>query len=126
MANDVQANAHLGEAGFRTFLRIADRWRLTEKERIGILGLDTVAQLAVLEMGETDALAESTLERLSYALGIYKAINTLLPVPERADSWIRAANTAPTFAGRPPIDRMITGSISDLRAVRQYLDAQLI
>jgi hypothetical protein len=34
------------------------------------------------------------------------------------------ANTAPLFAGKSALDRMLGGQVADLFVVRQYLDAQ--
>ena len=64
------------------------------------------------------------LERLSYLFGIYAALQILLPVAERADEWVRKPNSAPLFGGRPALERMLGGQVSDLFVVRQYLDAQ--
>jgi len=67
-------------------------------------------------------LGRDALERISYVLGIYKALHILLPQPEAADAWVRKPDTA--FAGRSALDRMTRGSIVDLHAVRSYLDAE--
>ena len=64
-------------------------------------------------------LSRDTLERLSYLLGIYKALQILLPDPAAADAWVRRPNAAPLFAGRSALDRMLAGNVSDLSAVRQ-------
>lgn len=69
-------------------------------------------------------LPRDTLERLSLVFGIYKALQVLLPVPERADAWPRRPNDAPLFGGRTALERMLTGMTSDLYVVRTYLDAQ--
>jgi hypothetical protein len=114
-----------GAAGLRTFFRIAERWKLTDNEQSSLLGLHDLSDLAELKSCARSAVSPDMLERISFVLGIFKAINTLLPVPQRADGWIRAANITPLFAGAPPIARMASGSLSDLRSVRQHLDCQL-
>ena len=68
-------------------------------------------------------VSASTLERISYVLGIYKALHILLPNPQAADSWIHRPNSAPPFNGAPALERMLGGTIGDLYVVRQYLDA---
>jgi hypothetical protein len=65
-----------------------------------------------------------TLERLSYLLGIYKALQILLPDPQAADEWVRKSNSAPPFGGDSALERMLSGQVADLYVVRQYLDAQ--
>jgi hypothetical protein len=91
--------ADMSAAGLRAFFSIANDWTLSADEQIVLL------------------------ERLSLILGIYKALQILLPQPEAADGWIKRANTAPPFGGRRALDRMLAGNVSDLVAVRQYLDA---
>ena len=69
-------------------------------------------------------LPRDTLERLSYILGIYKALQILLPDEQAADRWIRKPNVAPVFAGRSALEQMLSGQVADLYRVRQYLDAE--
>ena len=64
------------------------------------------------------------LERVSYLLGIYKALQVLIPVPSAADTWVKRPNRAPLFNGRSALDVMLSGNVSDLFLVRQYVDAQ--
>ena len=59
--------------------------------------------------------------RLSYILGIYKALQILFQSPETADQWINKKNTV--FGGQSALDRMLAGQITDLAAVRDYLDS---
>lgn len=69
-------------------------------------------------------LSRDTLERISYLLGIYKALQILLPDPHAADAWVRRPNQAPVFGGRSALERMLSGHVADLFVVRRYLDAQ--
>jgi hypothetical protein len=64
------------------------------------------------------------LERLSYILGIYKALQILLPDEAAADAWIRQPNDAAPFGGRTALERMLSGHVADLYEVRRYLDAE--
>jgi hypothetical protein len=61
---------------------------------------------------------------LSHLFGIYAALRRLLPVPERADEWIRKPNTAPFLAGASAPDRLMGGQRADFLVVREYLDAE--
>ena len=106
----------------RTFFRIAGVWGLTEQEQIRILGLESRATLQSWKRGDVAAISKDALERISYVLGIYKGLHILLP--KTANEWIRKPNTAPTFSGRPAIERMTSGNVADLYVVRQYIDAQ--
>ena len=64
------------------------------------------------------------LRRISYVLGIYRALQTLFPDEQAADEWVRRPNAASTFGGGSALDRMLSGQVADLYVVRQYLDAQ--
>ena len=73
---------------------------------------------------EAARIGPDTAERLSYLLGIYRALQILLPRPEAADGWIRRPNNAPPFNGQTALDRMLSGRVADLYVVRHYLDGQ--
>ncbi|MFC7498454.1 antitoxin Xre/MbcA/ParS toxin-binding domain-containing protein [Enterovirga sp. GCM10030262] len=64
------------------------------------------------------------LERLAILLDIFQAINTLLPIGERADAWMRKPNRAPLFEGRSAIDIMLDHGVEGMRKLRSYLQSQ--
>lgn len=107
----------------RAFERVADRWGLSAKERQVILGLPRSTYFKVRAAAKA-RLSRDTLERVSYVLGIYGALQILLPRKEAADGWVRAANDNALFKGAAPLDTMLRGKVSDLYVVRRYLDAQ--
>lgn len=112
-------------AAFRAFLRIAELWRLGVEEQLVLLGRPARSTYFKWKKDGAAQLGADTLERLSYVLGIYKALQILFPVAERADDWVRRPNDAPPFGGRSALERMLGGRVADLYVVRQYLDAQL-
>jgi hypothetical protein len=114
----------LSAAGLRAFFKIAEAWSLSAEEQIVLLG--TPGRSTYFKWKQTPQsarLGRDTLERLSLILGIYKALQILLPEPNAADTWIKRPNSAPPFGGHPALARMLAGNVSDLIAVRQYLDA---
>ena len=114
----------LAAAGLRAFAGIAAQWGLSVDEQLRLLGdPPRSTYFAWRKHPERATLSRDTLERLSYLLGIYKALQILLPEPEVADAWVRRPNTAPPFGGRPALDRMLAGNVADLAAVRRYLDS---
>jgi transcriptional regulator with XRE-family HTH domain len=119
-----QSVADLGGPALRTFFNLAKAWGLSEQEQMKLLGLNSRSTLHAWKSGRVSKVSRDTLERISYLLGIFKAINILLPDIKRADEWIRLPNKAPLFGGRSALERMTTGNIGDLYVVRQYLDAQ--
>lgn len=117
------ATAAATEAALRTFWRLADAWKLNTAEQVTLLGVARTT-LYQWKRGVVGPLDRHVLERLSYLFGIYAALQILLPVPERANQWIRKPNTAPFLAGSSALDRMMGGQVGDLFVVRQYLDAE--
>jgi transcriptional regulator with XRE-family HTH domain len=112
-----------GQAALRTFWRLAEAWKLTTAEQLALLGVARTT-LYQWRQGKVGPLEAHVLERLSYLFGIYAALQILLPVPERANEWIRKPNTAPFLGGSSALQRMLGGQVADLFVVRQYLDAE--
>ena len=108
----------------RVLAGLAEAWCLSNLEQARLLGVES-AWLEAWQVAAPDQLPTEVLERASLLLGIFKAINTLLPVPERADAWIRRANAAPLFAGRSALELMMEGA-HGLRRVRDFLIHQVV
>jgi|SRR5437764_14968540 Protein of unknown function (DUF2384) len=113
----------LSGPALRTFFRIAEQWKLTNEEQMTLLGAER-STFYKWKREREGLLSKDTLERISYILGIYKDLQILLPNEQAADAWVRRPNTAPLFGGKSALDRMLSGKVSDLYVVRQYLDAQ--
>ncbi len=114
----------LSGPALRAFFRIAALWSLSVDEQMTLLGLTARSTYFKWKKNPNTALPKDTLERISYILGIYKALQILLPDNQAADEWVKRPNAAPLFAGRSALDRMLSGQVADLFVVRQYLDAQ--
>jgi hypothetical protein len=113
-----------GTVGLRAFTRIAELWHLSITEQLTLLGLSSRSTYFKWRKEPQVRLPRDTLERISYVLGIYKALQILLPDTRAADEWIRRPNDATGFGGKSALDRMLSGNVADLYTVRQYLDAQ--
>ena len=113
----------LAAPGLRAFERIAQAWQLSIDEQLCLLGQPPRSTFfAWRKNPERASLPRDTLERLSYLLGIWKSLQILLPDAGAADAWVRQPNAAPAFGGRSALARMLAGNVSDLHAVRTYLD----
>jgi hypothetical protein len=116
--------AQMSAAGLRAFMRMAERWGLSVDEQLKLLGGPARSTFFAWRKQPGKAgLSRDTLERLSNLLGIYKSLQILLPDEAAADAWVRQPNQAPLFGGRSALARMLAGNVSDLNAVRRYLDA---
>ncbi|EXI89009.1 MAG: hypothetical protein AW11_01867 [Candidatus Accumulibacter regalis] len=114
----------MSTAGLRAFFNIARDWQLDVDQQLVLLGAPGRSTFFKWKAAPAEArLGRDTLERLSYLLGIYKALQILLPEQSAADAWVRKPNQAPLFGGRSALERMLGGNVGDLFAVRQYLDA---
>ncbi|KND55051.1 hypothetical protein BPUN_3414 [Candidatus Paraburkholderia kirkii] len=97
----------MSAAGPRAFFNIARDWSLSAEEQIVLLGSPGRSTYFKWKNAPQSArLARDTLERFSLILGIYKALQILLPDPKAADTWIRRPNAAPSFGGRPALERI--------------------
>ena len=107
-----------------TFFRIAELWSLSVEEQMTLLGLSARSTFFKWKKDLNTVLPKDTLERISYIVSAYKALQILLPDEKAADEWVKQPNTAPLFSGRSALDRMLSGQVADLFLVRQYLDAE--
>ena len=114
----------LSGPALRTFFRIAQLWGLSVDEQMILLGVTARSTFFKWKKDRGAVLPKDTLERISYILGIYKALQILLPDEQAADEWVRRPNAALLFDGQSALDRMLSGQVADLFVVRQYLDAQ--
>ncbi len=108
-------------AALRAWFRIMALWGLTVEEGRVLLGRPSRATFYNWKAGKVAALPHDVLARISYVLGIYKALQILYQDPGLADAWIRRANVA--FGGQSALERMLAGDVTDLAAVRAHLDA---
>ena len=114
----------LSGPALRAFFRVAGLWGLSGDEQMTLLGITARSTFFKWKKDTNTVLPKDTLERISYILGVYKALQILLPNERAADEWVKRPNTAPLFAGQSALDRMLSGQVADLFVVRQYLDAQ--
>ena len=116
--------AQLAAAGLRAFQHIATAWRLTVDDQLNLLGMPPRSTFyGWMKNPDSANLSRDTLERLSNILGIYKALQILIPETEAADNWVRNPNQSPLFGGHSALEHMLAGNVSDLNAVRRHLDA---
>jgi len=108
----------------RAFFSIAAAWKLTTAQQRNLLGNPPSSTFFKWKREQAGSVPRDVLERISYVLGIYKALQILIPDEARADAWISSPNTAPLFGGHSALDRLLGGNVGDLFVVRQYLDAQ--
>ncbi len=118
----------LGRAGLAAFLSISEKWDLNTAQQTRLLGdlpESTFFKYKHLVKVKKDfELNKDLLERISYILGIYKALHILLPDDTAANEWIHKINSAPLFNNSTALSKMLAGNVVDLADVRRFLDGQ--
>ena len=109
-------------AGLRAFFNIIEKWSVTNSQAKALLGEPARSTFQKWKAGDTKGITVSRdlAARISYVLGIFKALEIIYQRPDYADRWVTAPNLA--FGGQSALERMLAGSITDLAAVRDYLD----
>ncbi|NQU56079.1 MAG: DUF2384 domain-containing protein [Rhodospirillales bacterium] len=110
---------HVG-AGMRAVFTIAEKWGLLNEDIRTLLGSPGRATFFKWKKGDIGNVSHDTVSRISYILGIYKALHILYADPAQADDWVNRSNLV--FGGEAAKSRMIAGEMADLAFVRDYLD----
>jgi hypothetical protein len=114
------ADPRTSEVAKRGFFRVAELWKLSAQQARVLLGEPSRSTFFSWKKGDGGLLPRDAFERVSYVLGIYKALQVLFPDPHQADEWIHKPNQA--FGGRSALDHMLAGNVADLHRVRVYVD----
>lgn len=120
---DMAVRGRLSGSAIKAFIRIAERWRLTESQARGLLGgIASSTFHAWKSEPKKQRLSQDTLLRISLVIGIYKALHIYFG-EQWADRWVTLGNRGSLFAGDAPIDYMIRQGQPGMFQVRRLLDA---
>lgn len=103
------------------FFQIMALWGATTQQMRAILGQPPERTFYKWRASQAGIISTDVIRRIGYVSGIWKALQILYSDPGQADNWVRRPNRA--FGGQTPLERMAAGDVTDLAAVRQYLDA---
>ena len=118
------ATRHRLSAGaVKAFFNIMSVWGIRDTDARALLGNPSNGSFYALKKGEGKPLDEDRMRRVSYVVGIFKALNILHTQPI-ADDWITLPNGNRIFAGLRPVDYMIKGGLPAFATVRRLLDAR--
>lgn len=113
----------LSPAAIRTFFSIADRWGIRDEDARLLLGGMSNGPYYEMKKNPDRVLDTDRLARISYMIGVFKALNILYS-EKLADSWIKLANSNRIFGGQTPLAYMIKGGLPAMQTVRRLLDAR--
>ncbi len=105
----------------RGFFGIVRLWEVDNADARRILGDPPERTFYAWKSGKVSRLPADVVRRIGYVAGIYKALQILYGDTRQADGWVKRPNRQ--FGGQTPLARMAAGDVTDLAAVRAYLDA---
>jgi hypothetical protein len=114
----------LSPSGLKAFFNIVDRWGVRDEDARHLLGGVTNGPYYEMKKNPKGRVLDADkLLRISYLIGIFKALNILHSQP-LADEWARLPNTNRIFAGSTPLAYMMKGGAPAMQTVRCLLDAR--
>jgi uncharacterized protein (DUF2384 family) len=113
----------LSPPAIKTFHNIMAKWSVRDEDARALLGGISNGQFYEMKKNPQRTLDADTLTRISYLVGIFKALNILYS-EKLADAWIQLPNANPIFGGQTALSYMIKGGLPAMQTVRRLLDAR--
>lgn len=117
----VSATGDRHTLALKGFFGIAERWGVDNDTARVLLGSPPERTFFEWKKGRVGRVPDDTLRRIGYLAGIWKALEILYSEPDLADAWVKRPNAH--FGDQTPLQRMSAGDVTDLAAVRSYVDA---
>jgi hypothetical protein len=121
--SDRTERERLSPAALRTFFNIMGRWQVRDEDARALLGGVTNGPFYAMKKNPERVLEPDRLARISYLIGIFKALN-LLYSERLADAWVQRPNANAIFGGGTPLAYLIAGGLPAMQVVRRLLDAR--
>jgi hypothetical protein len=113
----------LSPSAVRAFFNIVARWGVRDEDAKVLLGGISNGPYYEMKKNPDRVLDPDRLLRISYLIGIFKALNILYS-KKLADVWIRLPNSNRIFGGQTPLDYMTRGGLPAMQNVRRLVDAR--
>lgn len=113
----------LSRSALRGFFELVERWKLRDEDARGLLGGPSSSAYYEWKKNRDRVLDVDRITRISYLVGIYKALHILYG-DRLADEWVSLPNANAIFGGRTPLAYMIAGGLVAMQIVRKLLDAR--
>jgi hypothetical protein len=119
-----QERIRLSPDALITFFNIMEKWGVRDEDARDLLGGVTNGPFYEMKKHPGGKVLDADrLYRISYLIGIYKALNILYS-EDLADRWIQLPNSNDIFAGSTPLAFIIRGGQAAMQTVRRLLDAR--
>lgn len=109
------------EAMQRAVTEIFARWGVSDADAATILGGISSKTFRRWRKGEYGRVNRDLADRMSYILGIHKALRIIFAEPATGYRWMNSPNAK--FGGRTPVQVLLRGGMEDLGRLRRYLDS---
>lgn len=113
----------LSPSALKAFFNTVTRWKLRDEESRALLGGIPASTYYDYKKNTKRVLDQDKLVRISYLIGIYKALG-ILHAATLAERWVTLINNGPIFQGLTPVQYMVRGGIPAMDTVRRLLDAR--
>jgi Protein of unknown function (DUF2384) len=115
----------LSPGALQGFFNIMEHWRIRDEDARQLLGgVSNGPYYQMKKAPDAKVLDADVLVRISYLIGIFKALNSLHG-QELADQWVRLPNSNRIFSGSTPLEYMKKGGTGAMQNVRRLLDARV-
>jgi antitoxin Xre/MbcA/ParS-like protein len=121
--NSKAERERLSQSALRSFFRIVGRWKLRDEDARDLLGGLSSSAYYEWKKNPDRILEVDRITRISYLVGIYKALHILYG-DKLADEWVNLPNSNAIFAGGTPLAYMLAGGLVAMQTVRKLLDAR--
>ena len=115
---DKAERARLSAGAALVFFNIMAAWSVKDDDARALLGGVSNGAYYALKKGEGKPLDEDRLRRISYLVGIFKALN-ILHGQDLADRWMRLPNSNRIFGGGTALAYLIKGGLPAFQTLRQ-------
>jgi len=113
----------LSQSALKGFFKLVAAWQVRDDDARELLGGLSASSFYDWKKNPDRVLEVDRITRISYLLGIYKALHILYG-HKLADEWVNLPNTNIIFGGRSPLAMMLAGGLLAMQTVRQLLDAR--
>ena len=113
----------LSPSAVRAFFNMIARWSIRDEDARVLLGGMSNGPYYEMKKNPDRVLDADRLLRISYLVGIFKALNILYST-KLADAWITLPNSNRIFGGQTPLAYMMKGGLPAMQTVRRLLDAR--
>ena len=118
------ARERLSPSALKAFFNMMERWNVRDEDARTLLGGVTNGPYYEMKKQPGERVLDADkLLRISYLVGIFKALN-ILHGRALADEWMQLPNTNRIFGGSTPLAYVLRGGVTALQTLRRLLDAR--